>query len=100
MRPDVPEMTPGKREKLAGPQMEIGKSAEEANMDDFPSLVVSDGDECQASLPLRARKTQRTAECINSRGRSQGAARRKSRVTSSAHLPWPCRSSGLPISAA
>jgi hypothetical protein len=90
-KPAVPaKATQGRREKHtnvpssagqpARSQVETGRSVEQVEKrEEFPPLVASDGDECQPSQPLLARKKQRTdRQYVQKRTRNRSTPRRKS----------------------
>jgi hypothetical protein len=79
-------------EQPAGPQMEIGRTAEQAaKREELPPLVASDGYECQPSQVLRNRKKKRTdRSCKQNRSRSCSTARWRSPVdTCREHISQP-----------
>jgi hypothetical protein len=79
-------------EQPLGPLMQIGRTAEQAaKREEFPPLVVSDGEECQPPQALRTRKKQRTDRPHKqSRNRSRSTARwRSADDTCSEHISPP-----------
>lgn len=89
-----PKTTKRRRENLSlhsneenevGPQTGTVRAAENtATREELPPLVISDGDDCQASQPLRTRKKQR-----RERPRRQSGSRSRSTIRRNA--PNECR---------